>query len=72
MTATESAFVHRFVPGAPSGPKATLLLLRGTGGDERTDDGFHAVEGSPVGTTITDRPRTEPYGHLYVYGSHLG
>ncbi|MBV9770548.1 MAG: alpha/beta hydrolase [Bryobacterales bacterium] len=34
MTATESAFVHRFVPGAPSGPKTTLLLLHGTGGDE--------------------------------------
>jgi len=35
MTATESAFVHRFVPGAPSGPKTTLLLLHGTGGDEQ-------------------------------------
>ena len=34
MTAAESGFIHRFVPGSSSGPKTTLLLLHGTGGDE--------------------------------------
>ena len=34
MIAAESAFIHRFVPAADSGPKITLLLLHGTGGDE--------------------------------------
>ncbi len=34
MTAADSTFVHRFVPGLPGGPKTTLLLLHGTGGDE--------------------------------------
>jgi predicted esterase len=35
VTAAESAFIHRFVPPSPSGPKTTLLLLHGTGGDEQ-------------------------------------
>jgi predicted esterase len=34
VTAAESAFIHRFVSASPSGPKTTLLLLHGTGGDE--------------------------------------
>jgi len=34
VTAAESTFIHRFVPASPSGPKITLLLLHGTGGDE--------------------------------------
>jgi predicted esterase len=34
VTATESSFVHRFVAASPDGPKTTLLLLHGTGGDE--------------------------------------
>ena len=34
MTAADSGFIHRFVAPAPSGPKTTLLLLHGTGGDE--------------------------------------
>jgi len=38
MTASQSGeasgFIHRFVAPAPSGPKTTLLLLHGTGGDE--------------------------------------
>jgi predicted esterase len=34
MIAAESSFIHRFVPAAESGPKITLLLLHGTGGDE--------------------------------------
>jgi len=25
-----------------------------------------------IGTIIADRPRTEPYGRFYAYGSHLG
>ena len=35
----------------------------------------HAVDHQPpvaVGTTIADRPRTEPYVRVYAYGSHLG
>ncbi len=35
MTAAESTFIHRFVAPLPSGPKTTLLLLHGTGGDEQ-------------------------------------
>jgi predicted esterase len=35
MTVAESGFIHRFVPGSPSGPETTLLLLHGTGGDEQ-------------------------------------
>jgi predicted esterase len=35
VTAAESTFVHRFVPASASGPKTTLLLLHGTGGDEQ-------------------------------------
>src|SRR6202453_3191345 len=34
MIAAESSFIHRFVPPTESGPKITLLLLHGTGGDE--------------------------------------
>jgi predicted esterase len=34
MIAAESSFIHRFVPAAATGPKITLLLLHGTGGDE--------------------------------------
>ncbi len=34
MTATESSFIHRFIAPEPFGPKLTLLLLHGTGGDE--------------------------------------
>jgi predicted esterase len=34
MIAAESSFIHRFVPAAESGPKITLLLLHGTGGDQ--------------------------------------
>lgn len=34
MTAAESGFIHRFVAPSPEGPKTTLLLLHGTGGDE--------------------------------------
>jgi predicted esterase len=34
MIAAESSFIHRFVAPEPSGPKITLLLLHGTGGDE--------------------------------------
>src|ERR1700722_6681622 len=34
MIAAESSFIHRFVPAAESGPKISLLLLHGTGGDE--------------------------------------
>ena len=35
MTAgTQFDFIHRFVPPLPGGPKETLLLLHGTGGDE--------------------------------------
>jgi predicted esterase len=34
MIATESSFIHRFVAPEPFGPKITLLLLHGTGGDE--------------------------------------
>jgi len=34
MIAAESSFIHRFVPATESGPKITLLLLHGTGGDE--------------------------------------
>jgi phospholipase/carboxylesterase/glyoxalase family protein len=35
VTAAESTFIHRFVPGSPEGSKTTLLLLHGTGGDEQ-------------------------------------
>jgi phospholipase/carboxylesterase/glyoxalase family protein len=35
VIAAESGFIHRFVAPAPSGPKTTLLLLHGTGGDEQ-------------------------------------
>jgi predicted esterase len=35
VTAAESGFIHRFVAPSPSGPKTTLLLLHGTGGDEQ-------------------------------------
>lgn len=34
MIATGAGFVHRFVPPAAGGPKVTLLLLHGTGGNE--------------------------------------
>src|SRR5277367_1400820 len=34
MTAAESSFIHRFIAPLPDGPKLTLLLLHGTGGDE--------------------------------------
>jgi predicted esterase len=34
MIAAESSFIHRFVAADPSGPKITLLLFHGTGGDE--------------------------------------
>jgi predicted esterase len=34
MTAAASSFIYRFVEPVPSGPKITLLLLHGTGGDE--------------------------------------
>ncbi len=34
MIAAESGFIHRFAEPVPSGPKITLLLLHGTGGDE--------------------------------------
>lgn len=34
MIAAESSFIHRFIPAAETGPKITLLLLHGTGGDE--------------------------------------
>jgi predicted esterase len=33
-TGAQFEFVHRFEPPKPSGPKVTLLLLHGTGGDE--------------------------------------
>jgi predicted esterase len=35
MIAAESNFIHRFEEPAPFGPKITLLLLHGTGGDEQ-------------------------------------
>jgi predicted esterase len=35
VTPAESGFIHRVVAPSPSGPKTTLLLLHGTGGDEQ-------------------------------------
>ena len=34
MTSADSSFIHRFVEPTPPGPKITLLLLHGTGGNE--------------------------------------
>jgi phospholipase/carboxylesterase/glyoxalase family protein len=34
VTTTELGFIHRFTPAAPAGPRVTLLLLHGTGGNE--------------------------------------
>jgi predicted esterase len=34
-TDTETTFIHEFIPAQAGGPPVTLLLLHGTGGDER-------------------------------------
>src|SRR5918994_7448651 len=52
-------FVHRFLPGAPSGP--VLLLLHGTGGDE--NDLLELGE-----ALLPGAPRLSPRGKVLEHG----
>ena len=61
MSPADLGFVHRYLPGDQSGPKATLLVLHGTGGDEN-DLVPLGRELAPGAATLSPRGKVSEYG----------